>query len=73
MYFKYSWEKGVQFAPIAKNLDINCVSALPVSFSIKVSSPFSISKEHLSLLPGKTETIKIDFDPSQKIDRQSGE
>lgn len=43
LYFKYTWEKNVPFAPISKNLDIVSTAALPTNFMLKYSPPFSIS------------------------------
>ena len=70
--FKYVWEKNVPFMHIAKNLEITCGSLLPVNFTLKVQTPFSISAENLSLIPGKSTTIVVHFDPGMKFDRLSG-
>ena len=71
LYFKYSWEKGEPFHTISKNLEITCACQLPTNFILKAQSPFSISQENFSLLPGKTTTLKVDFDPGLKYDRVS--
>lgn len=37
LYFKYSWLKGVPFAPIAKQLEITCSCQQPVNFNVKIN------------------------------------
>ena len=71
IYFKYSWEKGEPFRTISKNLDVTCACQLPTNFLLKVQPPFSINSENFSLLPGKTSSVKVDFDPGLKYDRVS--
>ena len=59
--------------PISKNLEITCGSSLPVNFTLKCQPPFSISQEQFSLLPGKSTSLRVDFNPGFKSDRKSGE
>ena len=69
--FPYSWAKNVPLMPIVRTLDITCNSELPVRFFLKYALPFSINKEEFSLLPGKTATVKVEFDPGFISDRIS--
>lgn len=71
LFFKYSWAKNVPLMPISKNLEITCNSELPTRFLLKYAPPFSISKEEFSLLPGKSASVRIEFDPGLKTDRIS--
>jgi len=74
MHFKYTWQKDSEVAAnlITKEFSITNVSQLPTNFSLKVLPPFSISKDHFSLIPGRSSTLTISFDPSLKADRVSG-
>ena len=72
LFFKYSWVKNVPFMAISKNLEITCASILATNFTLKVSPPFSINKEHFMLSFGESAFVKVDFDPGQKADRTSG-
>lgn len=69
--FKYSWAKNVPLMPISKTLDITCNSELPTRFLLKYAPPFSINKEEFSLLPGKSASVRIEFDPGLKTDKIS--
>lgn len=69
--FEYIWAKNIPLMPITKTLDITCNSELPTRFLLKYSSPFSINKEEFSLLPGKSASVKIEFDPGFVSDRIS--
>ncbi len=71
LFFKYSWAKNVPLMPISKTLDITCNSELPTRFLLKYAPPFSINKEEFSLLPGKSASVRIEFDPGLKIDKIS--
>ena len=71
LYFKYSWAKNVPLMPISKTLDITCNSELPTRFLLKYAPPFSINKEEFSLLPGKSASVRVEFDPGLKTDRIS--
>jgi len=73
LYFKYTWEKNIQFLPISRNLELTCGSQQPVNFNLKVQPPFSINRENFELLPGKSSNVRVDFDPSHKSNRVSGE
>jgi len=72
MHFKYSWQQGADFHLISKDLEITNVSQLPTSFTIKVQPPFSVSRDSFSLIPGRSCSLRVDFDPSLKADRVSG-
>mmetsp|Transcript_8825 Transcript_8825/g.8169 ORF Transcript_8825/g.8169 Transcript_8825/m.8169 type:complete len:356 (+) Transcript_8825:308-1375(+) len=57
--------------PITKQLDISNAGPLPTTISLKIDQPFSCATEKLILASGKTEQIKIDFDPGMKQDKLS--
>ena len=71
IHFKYIWTKDIPMMPISKTLEITCNSILPANFSMKSITPFSISKDNFSLLPGKSDKLKIDFDPGYKGEKFS--
>lgn len=45
---------------------------MALNFALKVSPPFYVDQENITLQQGKSVKIKVDFDPSYKIDRVSG-
>lgn len=71
--FRYVWEKNVEPKVIAQNLEITCASPLPVQFSLYIDSPFTVTPDNLTLQPNKKAIIKVEFDPTQKKDRVSGQ
>ena len=73
VFFKYIWQKGVSIEPLSKELEITCVALLPANFLLKCAPPFSINREKFSLEPGKSESLRIDFDPGHKYDKTSGQ
>lgn len=72
LHFKYSCENNAPYALISKNLEITNISQLPTNFNLKVAAPFTINKDMFSLMPGRSASLKLDFDPSLKADRMSG-
>jgi len=40
---------------------------------LKVASPFSVSQEFFQMQPGEKASLQVDFDPSYKVDKISGD
>ena len=70
--FKYIWKKDVEPAVISQKLQITCPGPLPTNFSLYVEAPFSINPNTFSLLPKKSCTVKIDFNPKLRKQKISG-
>jgi len=58
---------------MSKDLEITCVSSLATNFLLRCAPPFSINQERFQLDPGQTASLRVDFDPTMREDRQSGE
>ena len=71
--FKWMWISGCTQNTFSQDLTIKSVSNLPTSFALKVSAPFSVNKDSFSLKPGQEEVVRVDFDPSQRVERHSYE
>jgi hydrocephalus-inducing protein len=71
VYFKYTWQKNVPSKPLSQNIEIVCGSILPTNFDLVIDPPFKVYPDRFSLLPGKSATARLDFDPSLKHDRIS--
>lgn len=56
---------------MTRNLVVRSVAKLPTSFNLKVTPPFSINRDSFSLKPNQEETLRVDFDPSLKIEKHS--
>ena len=69
--FKYTWQKNVPCKPLSQNIEIVCGSILPTNFDLFIDPPFKVYPDRFSLLPGKSATARLDFDPSLKHDRIS--
>lgn len=52
-------------------LDCRNVTKLPLSFTLRVSAPFTIEPEALSLQPDDSASIAIGFDPNFRSDLKS--
>jgi hydrocephalus-inducing protein len=70
--FRYVWEKNVEPVTLSQDLEITCASPLPVVFSLYIDTPFTVTPDNLSMAPGKKAIVRVDFDPTQKKDRISG-
>lgn len=70
--FVYIWKKDLAPENISQNLQITCPGPLPMNFSLFTEAPFTISPNNFSLLPKKSCTVKIEFDPSIRQSRASG-
>lgn len=67
--FLYSWTKGEDAKPIAKNVTITNRSDLNLNIVLKAETPFNLSSfEHL-LAPGQNADITVDFYPMYRDDR----
>lgn len=55
-----------------KDVQVQCVSLLPINCLLKVAPPFSINKERLNMETGDTDVLRIEFDPGHKYDKISG-
>ena len=73
LHFRYVWENGVMMETMSKDLEITCVSSLATNFLLRCAPPFSINQERFQLDPGQTASLRVDFDPTMREDRQSGE
>lgn len=71
--FQYVWEKDTSANIISQDLEITCGSPLAANFSLYVEPPFTVFPDNVSLLPGKKAVVRIDFDPTLKKDRVSGQ
>ena len=71
--FQYIWEKNVEVTTISQDLEIICGSPLATNFSLFVEPPFSVFPNNVSMLSGKKAIIRIDFDPTLKKDKISGQ
>lgn len=58
---------------MSQDLTITCVAELPTKFMLKVAPPFSINVEQFALDPGQSGSLRVDFDPSWREDRKSGD
>lgn len=71
--FQYVWEKNADASIISQDLEIICSSQLATNFALLIEPPFNVSPENVSLLPGKKAIVRVDFDPTLKKDKISGQ
>jgi len=71
MTFDYTWEKDVVLHPQTKPLTLTNRSALPLTFTLRTSSPFSLDTTDHVLPPGEAVVVNISFDAGYKGDKRS--
>ena len=69
--FNYTWERGVPIAVQATPLTMTNRTLLPLHFALRTQTPFSVDCWEHSLPPGESATVRVEFDPGFKGDRQS--
>lgn len=70
--FKYKWEKGVEMKKLYETINITCNSVLPTNIKLEIEKPFDIKPDSFALLPNKTVTARIEFDPALNHSLRSG-
>jgi hydrocephalus-inducing protein len=71
--FQYVWEPHSDAGTLSQDLEVLCSSPLPTSFTLFIEPPFTVCPDSVSLNPGKKTTVRVDFDPTLKKDRVSGQ
>ena len=64
LFYTYKNDEDSDKETIYKMLTITNVAKLPADFTVKSEAPFSISKDKFLIEPGKSEQLRVDFDPS---------
>ena len=69
--FRHSYVKGAPIEAIRRPLTLRNISKLPLSFSLKCGSPFSIDCASMQLEVDEAATVNVMLDPGFKGDLQS--
>ena len=69
--FTYSYEPGVPLVSQTQPLTMKNISALPLSFSMHTSAPFSIDRPDWLLEPDESATVNVIFDAGYRNDKES--
>ncbi|GBG78218.1 hypothetical protein CBR_g26251 [Chara braunii] len=68
LYF-YHRETAPQPLPMSQNLEVQNISALPLTLHMQTKPPFSVTDPSWSLQPGEGCVSKVDFDPGPQKER----
>lgn len=71
LQFEYTWGRDVPIITETKPLTLKNSSALPLVFTLKAQSPFSIDYPDHALKPGDSVAVNVTFNPGYRTDRQS--
>ncbi len=69
--FEYVYKKGEETQIQQKQVEVENVTALPLSFIMKAEAPFSVNTWEADLQPGEKLPVLVSFDPIFRDERKS--